>query len=112
MCNMIFFHNGNEENGYLSNWYYSPFTIDNITFSSGEQYMMYMKAILFKDIHCAELILKTHDFSEIKRLGRSIRGFNDKTWDKYKIDIMYKGLYQKFEQNSILKEQLKTRLIQ
>ena len=30
--NVICFHNPEEENGYLSNWYLSDFTINNIKF--------------------------------------------------------------------------------
>ena len=45
MMEVICFHNPNEENGYLSNWYPSPFTLDGVTFSSMEQYMMYRKAL-------------------------------------------------------------------
>ena len=56
---MICFHNPDEENGYLSNWYLSEFTIDDIAFSSMEQYMMYEKAILFHDQETAEKILQT-----------------------------------------------------
>ena len=29
---MICFHNPEEENGYLSNWYLSDFTVEGITF--------------------------------------------------------------------------------
>ena len=47
--NVICFHNPEEENGYLSNWYLSDFTINNIKFTSMEQYMMYSKALLFND---------------------------------------------------------------
>ena len=43
--NVICFHNVDEENGYLSNWYPSPFTLHGVDFSSMEQYMMYRKAI-------------------------------------------------------------------
>lgn len=38
---VICFHNNNEENGYLSNWYPSTFTHNGITFSSMEQYMIH-----------------------------------------------------------------------
>ena len=44
MTDIICFHNPDEENGYMSNWYISPFTVDGVTFSSMEQYMMYQKA--------------------------------------------------------------------
>ena len=61
---MICFHNPDEENGYLSNWYLSEFTIDDITFSSMEQYMMYEKAILFHDQETAEKILQKYEITE------------------------------------------------
>ncbi len=47
--NIVCFHNPNEENGYLSNWYLSEFECDGIRFSSMEQYMMYQKANCFGD---------------------------------------------------------------
>ena len=47
--NIVCFHNPDEENGYLSNWYLSGFEVGNIRFSSMEQYMMYKKAVIFND---------------------------------------------------------------
>lgn len=51
---IVCFHNPDEENGYLSNWYLSEFECDGIRFSSMEQYMMYQKAICFGDTKIAE----------------------------------------------------------
>ena len=45
---IICFHNSDEENGFLSNWYKSDFTVKGITYTSMEQYMMYMKAKTFR----------------------------------------------------------------
>lgn len=45
MRHIICFHNPEEENGYLSNWYPSPFEKDGISFAHMEQYMMYQKAL-------------------------------------------------------------------
>ena len=39
---MICFHNPDEENGYLSNWYLSDFTIDDIKI---ENYQSYVKLV-------------------------------------------------------------------
>lgn len=103
---VICFHNPDEENAYLSNWYYSDFRVDNIKFTSMEQYMMYSKAVLFKDIDIANEILKTNDFKTIKSLGRQVRNFDDNIWDLNKESIIYKGLYAKFTQNEDLKEKL------
>jgi hypothetical protein len=55
--NIICFHNPNEENGYLSNWYPAHFTVDGIEFSSMEQFMMYQKACRFHDASVAKEIL-------------------------------------------------------
>ena len=63
---VICFHNADEENGYLSNWYPSAFTLKGIDFSSMEQYMMYRKAICFDDDKVAAQILATEDVAEIK----------------------------------------------
>jgi hypothetical protein len=105
--NVICFHNPNEENAYLSNWYHCYFTVNNIIFSSMEQFMMYSKALLFKDKEVADSILNTDDFKEIKALGRQVKNFDEDTWNKNKQQIIYKGLHEKFSQNNELKEQLK-----
>ena len=75
--NIVCFHNPDEENGYLSNWYLSEFEVGNIRFSSMEQYMMYQKAIYFNDNDIAEQILETQDVAQIKGLGRLVSNYND-----------------------------------
>lgn len=106
--NIICFHNPNEENGYLSNWYLSSFMINNITFSSMEQYMMYKKALQFDDVKTAKEILSRKDVSEIKALGRKVSNYDDSTWNGVRQIIVYQGLLAKFSQNDELKEKLKS----
>lgn len=103
---MICFHNPDEENGYLSNWYLSEFIIDDITFSSMEQYMMYEKAILFHDQETAEKILQTDNVAEIKALGRTVQNFDDTVWGQSREEIVYKGVFEKFRQNPELRKRL------
>ena len=103
---MICFHNPEEQNGYLSNWYCSAFTVDEITFSSMEQYMMYKKAILFQDYQTAEKILSTDDVAEIKALGRMVQHFDEEIWREKRVSIVHKGVLQKFLQNPELAEKL------
>lgn len=103
---MICFHNPDEENGYLSNWYLSEFTVDDITFSSMEQYMMYEKAILFHDQETAEKILQTDNVAEIKALGRTVQNFDDTVWGQSREEIVYKGVFEKFRQNPELRKRL------
>lgn len=104
--NIVCFHNPNEENGYLSNWYPSRFTVNGITFSSMEQYMMYSKAICFHDDAIAKDILATNDVARIKALGRLVKGYDDNHWNGVRQIIVYEGLYAKFSQNEDLKERL------
>lgn len=104
--NVICFHNPSEENGYLSNWYLSPFIVSSIQFSSMEQYMMYEKAICFGDSETASQILKTSDVAEIKQLGRAVKGYNDQVWNGVRQIIVYEGLKAKFSQDSELKSLL------
>ena len=104
--NIRCFHNPEEENGYLSNWYLSDFKIDSIKFSSTEQYMMYKKAIVFNDNKIAKEILETTDVSKIKALGRQVSNYNDKYWNGVRQIIIYKGLLEKFSQNKDLKKRL------
>ena len=103
---VICFHNPNEENGYLSNWYPSRFFVDGITFSSMEQYMMYQKAVSFHDVNVAAQILATDDVAQIKALGRLVKDYNDNHWNGVRQIIVYNGLYAKFSQNQDLKAQL------
>ena len=104
---VICFHNPNEENGYLSNWYPSTFTLDGITFSSMEQYMMYRKAVCFCDDEVATQILAVEDVAEIKALGRLVSGYDESLWNGVRQIIVYEGLLAKFSQNPELKVQLK-----
>lgn len=106
MRNIIGFHNPDESYGYLSNWYLSDFTIDDHTFCSMEQYMMYQKAILFQDTKIAEQILQTNNQGKIKMLGRSIHNYDEIIWNGMRQIIVYKGLLAKFQQNEDLRQKL------
>lgn len=105
---VICFHNADEENGYLSNWYPSAFTLKGIDFSSMEQYMMYRKAICFDDDKVATQILATEDVAEIKALGRLVSGYDENLWNGVRQIVVYEGLLAKFYQNPELKERLKS----
>ena len=104
---IVCFHNPNEENGYLSNWYPSQFMVEGITFSSLEQFMMYHKAICFKDTKSADKILSTEDVAQIKALGRLVSGYDDNYWNGVRQIVVYEGLLAKFLQNAELKKMLK-----
>lgn len=81
MRNIICFHNPDEINGYLSNWFLSQFEKDGIIYSSMEQYMMYQKAVLFGDKEIARQVLDTDNVGKIKALGRSVKNYEDIVWN-------------------------------
>ena len=103
---IIGFHNPSEDYGFLSNWYLSDFQIDGITFTSMEQYMMYKKAVCFKDENIAKQILAEKNVSKIKELGRLVSGYDDHIWNGVRQIIIYEGLLAKFSQNEFLKGRL------
>lgn len=103
---VVCFHNPNEENGYLSNWYLSKFNVSDVEFSSMEKYMMYQKAVCFKDEKIASQILQTDNVAEIKRLGRAVHNYDDNVWNGVRQIIVFEGLLAKFSQNQELKSNL------
>ena len=106
MRRIICFHNPDQMNGYLSNWYFSDFETDGIKYSSMEQYMMYQKAVLFHDHEIARQILETSNVGKIKALGRSVKDYDDFVWNGLRQIIVYHGLLEKFRQNDELKKKL------
>ena len=106
MKKVICFHNPDEANGYLSNWYLSDFCVNTVQYSSMEQYMMYQKALLFDDMEIAEQIMDTANMGKIKALGRAVKNYEDVLWNGMRQLIVYQGLLEKFQQNMELKERL------
>lgn len=106
MDKIICFHLIDEPNGFLSNWYPSPFTLEGIRFTCVEQYMMYRKAVTFGDPENAAAILAADNPGKIKALGRSVRGYNDTVWNGVRQIVVYRALLEKFRQNPDLKDKL------
>ncbi len=101
---VICFHNPNEENGYLSNWYSSEFTLNGITYSSMEQFMMYQKAVCFQDEEVGQRILSISDVARIKEYGRMVSNYDDNIWCGVRQIVVYEGLVAKFSQNEELRK--------
>jgi ribA/ribD-fused uncharacterized protein len=94
-----------------SNFYKSEFTKNGIAFSCGEQWIMYQKALTFKDKYptnqdIADKILKTNDPGKIKAFGRQVQGYDEIIWSGCRQQKTYEGLIEKFRQNENLKKQI------
>lgn len=91
----------------FSQWHQSFFVVDGIEFNCAEQWMMYQKALLFKDEITAAEILKAKHPKQQKSLGRKVYPFIPAVWEKNSEQIVYDGNYHKFSQNLYLLEALK-----
>ncbi len=101
---IIYFWKPNEAYGFLSNWHYAPFTLDDKKFINSEQYFMWSKLQLFDPTNkeLENTLLTTINSSIMKNIGRNIKNFNQDIWDKNKYNIMKKALMAKFTQNKEL----------
>lgn len=95
--NYVFFYRG-----IYSQHYISDFIVDNVTYTSAEQYMMAKKAILFSDQISHDRIMLTSDPMVQKAIGREVKGFDKILWESKCRDIVYEGNFHKFSQNPIL----------
>ncbi|RKP51585.1 NADAR family protein [Cohnella endophytica] len=92
----------------LSQWWLCPFTIDGITYSCAEQYMMAEKARLFHDDKNLANIMSAKTPKEMKEFGRAVSGFDRVLWERQSYEVVKKGNYAKFSQNPDLWHYLKS----
>ena len=90
----------------FSQWYESPFIVDNITYRTAEHWMMTQKALLFDDKKSFEKIINCNKPGEAKALGREVIGYNDQIWNEQKFEIVKNGNIHKFNQHPDLAEYL------
>ena len=103
----IYFWSPRGEYGYLSQWYPSEFyDYEGIKYNCAEQYIMYQKAIAFKDFETAEKIIKETSPKIIQALGRAVKNFDQAIWDQCKFNIVNSGNFFKFTHNIDLKKKL------
>lgn len=90
MSKYIFFYGGS-----FSNWHFSPFRYRSGVYNRVEQFMMYNKALLFKDFKSAHLVRNAWDGSNQKALGKRVVGFNKERWESVAKTIVSLGIFQK-----------------
>ena len=91
----------NEEVGKFcfSQWFESPFTVNDVIYKTSEHWMMAHKALLFNDRNNFEKIINCDKPGEAKEYGRQVLGYDDQTWNDKKFDIVKLGNIHKFNQN-------------
>jgi ribA/ribD-fused uncharacterized protein len=106
------FFYGHKEGPYafLSNFFISTFFDEDKKqhFWSVEQYMHYHKARLFNDTSVAEAIYHTKSPAVAKKLGRTVKGFEERKWVLFREMIVTNGLRLKFANPDLRKRLLAT----
>lgn len=95
------------KNSPYSNFYYVEFEYKGYKVTSSEQAFMLEKALMF-DTSMVKPILATTDPRAIKRLGRKVKNFDEKKWNKVRYNIMVDILLAKFSVEPLKSELLGT----
>lgn len=106
MSDSIYFWKINQKYGEFSQWFISTFSDGENEYNCCEQYMMFMKAVLFNDLDIAAEILEQKDPKIQKKLGRKVKNFDYRKWNNFKEAIVFTANYYKFNQNNELKDLL------
>lgn len=88
----------------FSQWYVSPFVVDDKKFITAEHYMMYQKAKLFKDEGAMQRLLSAGSPGEAKAIGRQVTGFDEDVWGAARFEIVVKANFAKFGYHKDLRE--------
>lgn len=95
------------KNSPYSNFYYVEFEYKGYKVTSSEQAFMLEKALMF-DTSMVKPILATTDPRAIKKLGRKVKNFDEKKWNKVRYDIMVDILLAKFSTEPLKAQLLST----
>lgn len=96
-------HDGSTTKSCLSQWWFSAFTVEGITYPTAEHWMMAEKARLFKDDKMLSKILASKSPAEAKKFGRKVQGFDHTIWEANAYEIVKQGNIHKFGQNPDLR---------
>ena len=87
----------------FSQWWESPFSVDETIYKTAEHWMMAQKALLFKDNEIFDKIITSKSPGEAKELGRQVKNFEEDVWNRHRLNIVVNGNLHKFGQDFNLK---------
>jgi ribA/ribD-fused uncharacterized protein len=87
----------------FSQWHFSDFEIDGITYPTAEHWMMAQKARLMGDDDALQAILASGGPDEAKALGRRVSNWDQAKWDANKFEAVVQGNVAKFGQDRDLR---------
>jgi ribA/ribD-fused uncharacterized protein len=97
---------GRITNAVYSQFYPAEFNIDGERYRWAEQWMMAAKARLFGDQEALAAILAADGPLDCKRIGRTVRNYDDGRWSAGRFDLVVEGNIAKFSQNAALRDHL------
>jgi hypothetical protein len=92
--------------GCFSQWWPSPFTADGVEYATAEHWMMAGKARLFGDTEAERKAVAATSPAAAKKVGRTVRGFDEETWRRHRYDIVVAGSTHKFGHHADLRAYL------
>lgn len=101
---LIFFSSPHSDNGCLSNWYESPFSMGTHNFDSAEQAFLYLKALSSGDEATALRVFAMDEPRYFARLNKQIRPFDARRWAEQRESSMRRIVREKFTQSEELTE--------
>ena len=103
----VFFYRDWLSNYQKTDFYYPSKENPIFRFNSTEQGFMYFKALYFEDYKTASEIYNTvGDPGKCRKLGRLVKGYDDKEWAKVRYNIFADLIYQKYLQDDELRKKL------
>ena len=88
----------------LSQWYPAPFVEGDDAYPTAEHFMMAEKARLFEDLETRGRVLSCRTAADAKKLGRTVKGFDDHLWEAARFEVVVRANLAKFSQNSSLQD--------
>lgn len=88
----------------LSQWWPSPFVVDDVPYATAEHWMMAEKARLFGDAEAERRALSAGHPSEAKKAGRLVRDFDEAIWERERFRIVVEGSVHKFSADAALRD--------
>jgi ribA/ribD-fused uncharacterized protein len=87
----------------LSQWFPRAFVIDGLRYATAEHYMMASKARVFGDAEALARVLEARTPADAKAVGRTVRGYDNATWESARFGAVVDGNVGKFGQHDDLR---------
>ena len=97
---------GRNTNAVHSQFYPVEFQIEGVRYRWAERWMMAAKARLFGDWEALAAILRANEPLACKKIGRTVRNYDDGQWSAARFDLVVAGNIAKLGQNQPLREHL------